>query len=369
MPVKVSAADDEIGFADLITRIQEFYRKTILNRAMIVRMVTVSFAIGLVFAFGGDKEYVAHTRLVPYKGAVTAGGLSGLAGIAGIRLPVGAVDQIITADLYPEVASSQDFRVVVAETPLAFESLSKKATIIEYFGEIKKQSLLELVADNTVGMPRKIQNILYQPYRANSIEKISDEESTGLLSYSREYIKLINTLETRLSVSVDKKTSIITITGTMPDRYAAADLVKTVSGQLMDRIIDYESRKAAEQFKFVNTQFNIAKSRYERAQRELALFSDRNRSLMSAAAQIDRDRLQRENDMTFEVYQQFGRELEQARIKMSQDTPVFTVLERVTVPVTHASPKRLRILLVSVFLGFLAGAARFTLAQITAAHS
>lgn len=79
---------------------------------------------------------------------------------------------------------------------------------------------------------------------------------------------------------------------------------------------------------------------------------------MSATSQIDRDRLQREYDIVFEVYQQFSRELEQARIKMNQDTPVSTVLDQVTVPNEKTSPNRPQILFSALLLGFMLGVAQ-----------
>jgi uncharacterized protein involved in exopolysaccharide biosynthesis len=73
--------------------------------------------------------------------------------------------------------------------------------------------------------------------------------------------------------------------------------------------------------------------------------------LVSAVAQIQRERLQREKDVAYQVVQQLTTELEQARIKEHQDTPVFTVLEHVTVPNEHSSPRRSVILLLAGVLG------------------
>jgi capsule polysaccharide export protein KpsE/RkpR len=173
--------------------------------------------------------------------------------------------------------------------------------------------------------------------------------------YDQSYLSLVGNLGSRLSVSIDKKTAILLISATMPDRYAAADLVRVSADRLMQRIIEYESQKAGQNFRFVNEQYLQAKDRYERAQRDLASFTDRNRVLMSATSQIDRDRFQREYDIAFEVYQQISRELEQARIKMNQDTPVFTVLDQVTVPNIKSRPNRPQIVLFALFLGFLTG--------------
>jgi len=143
----------------------------------------------------------------------------------------------------------------------------------------------------------------------------------------------------------------------MPDRFAAADLVQTASQRLMQRIINYENRKAAEQLAFVAEQHKLSKQRYETAQRALAEYQDRNRSLVGAVAQVQKERLQGEYDIAFQVFQKFSLELEQARIKKNQDTPVFTVLERVAVPNVRTKPQRATIVVIAMMLGVLWGIA------------
>ncbi len=358
-------SDSEIGFAELIAELRVFVRSVWGERRMILKLMGIAAVIGLVVALGSGEEYSAKTRVLPYRsGASAAGGLSGLAGLAGIRLPAGVGDQTITADLYPEVAKSQDFRIIVAETPLFFSSLGRRASTVEYFRDLRDTPLTELVANYTIGLPGEVSSLLRPSRPAARASVVAADSSPPIASYERKYLKLVRTLDKRLSIFIDKKTSVITITGLMPDPYAAADLVRVTSSRLMDRIIDYESRKAGEQFRFVSEQYQLAKVRYERAQRDLAAFSDRNRALMSATSQIDRDRLQREYDLAFEVYQQFSRELEQARIKMNQDTPVFTVLEQVTVPTDRSSPRRAQIMLVALFLGALVGVGRVGLRRL-----
>jgi uncharacterized protein involved in exopolysaccharide biosynthesis len=126
----------------------------------------------------------------------------------------------------------------------------------------------------------------------------------------------------------------------------------------MQRIIDYEAKKAGEQLKFIEEQYAQARTRYQQAQENLAVFADRNRALVSPLSQIERDRLQSEFNVASEVYQQLSGELQVARIKKNQDTPVFTVLERVIVPLHRSSPHPTRILLMMIFIGLVVGALR-----------
>lgn len=339
-------------------------------RRMIVIRMGLAGIIGLIIAFGSPVEYSASMRLLPYRGGGAGGGagLSGLAGLAGIRLPNGANNQTITADLYPEVAKSLGFRIAVAETPLRLSTLDRRATAIEYFRDIRRPSVTEIIASYSIGLPRRLLSVV-NPDRDNEEEEPKAPvetvaESSMVQEYDQSYLNLLEMLSSRLSVSSDRKTGIITISARMPDRYAAADLVRVSADRLVQRIIEYESRRAAESFRFVNEQYMQANVRYEGAQRDLATFSDRNRTLMSATAQIERDRLQRDYDIAFEVYQEVSRELEQARIKMNQDTPVFTVLDQVTVPNIRTSPNRKAIMVFWLFLGLLVGIAQMGIQQL-----
>lgn len=346
--------DDEITLTELIEKARALALLAWRERIYIWRSLAVTVPLGLLVAFGSTPEYTASTKILPYRSTGgSAAGLSGLAGLAGIRLPAGASDPTITADLYPDVANTVDFRISVAETPIRFTSVEQPITTVRYFQYESKGSVLGFVKKYTIGLPGQVLSLFRSAPKA---PVISDSGGRAQLAYyDREYLKIIEGLAQRLTVSINRKTAIITIVGEMPDAYAAADLVKVASERLMERIIDYESRKAGEQRRFVEEEQRRARDRFEQAQRQLATFTDRNRGTLSATAQIEAQRLQNEYNLAFELYRQFSTEREQARIKQNQDTPVFTVLEQVVVPNTRTSPRRSMDLLAAIFLGVCSG--------------
>lgn len=365
MPVKPS--DPYMSITELLQRLQAFGRICWLERSRLLRLTGMGFALGLLFAFGIGEEYTASTRILPYRnGAAGGSGLSSLAGLAGVRLPAGTGDQTITADLYPEVAKSQEFRIAIAETPLRFAELNRRATSIEYFRDLRERPLIDLIVAYSIGLPASLREHLSQPDTSPAMALAGPDSTSAVIRYDRRYLELVNTLQDRVIVSIDKKTSLITISAMMPDPDAAADLVDVTAKHLMNRIIHYETRKAGEQFRFVSEQFEQAQARYVRAQRDLAVFRDRNRTLMSATAELERDRLQREHDLAYEVYQQFSREVEQSRIKMNQDTPVFAVLDRVAVPTRRSAPRRPLIVIASVLVALTIGVGHLGLRHLLA---
>jgi uncharacterized protein involved in exopolysaccharide biosynthesis len=340
--------DADFSVSELVGELLAFGKAVWLERRRVWRALAVTLPVGLVLAFGCPEEFTASTELLPYRSGSSSGGLAGLANLTGVRLPTGLADQTITADLYPVIAHTLDFQLSVAETPLRFAATNERVPMVRYLRE--HRSLMRKAGSLLSSVRSVVGSALSRAPRRGPATA-SDSGTALLRAYDREYLRLVRELDERLVVRFDRRTSVISITGEMPDPYAAADLVQTASQLLMQRIIEYEARKAGEQLQFIEGQYRQSRTRYDEAQRNLAEFEDRNRMLVSAVAQIQRERLQREKEVAYQVVQQLTTELEQARIKEHQDTPVFTVLEHVTVPNEHSSPRRSVILLLAGVLG------------------
>lgn len=153
------------------------------------------------------------------------------------------------------MAKSLDFRIAVAETPVRFSALDRQVSTIEYFRDIRQPSLTEIIASYSIGLPKRLISSVDTGGDTEGEEPKGNSqtvaESTVVRKYDQPYLLLVDRLASRLSVSMDKKTGILVISGTMPDRYAAADLVRASADRLMQRIIEYESQKAAQKFRFV----------------------------------------------------------------------------------------------------------------------
>ena len=86
-------------------------------------------------------------------------------------------------------------------------------------------------------------------------------------------------------------------------------------------------------------------------QEELAQFRDANRNFASAIAKATEERLSNEYTVALGVYSELAKQREQAGIQVKEDTPIFTIVEPVTVPNEPSKPKRALILVAFVFLG------------------
>jgi len=346
----------EISFVTILMKGEKLFRQFAADKALILTILITSVSVGFLVAVGSPIEYEARTRILPYKNpAGNTGNIAGLAGLAGIRLPQGSTGQTIPTEIYPEVTGSQDFLIPLAETKLHFRGYGVNYSFLEFTGNIRKPSATQIVLKYTVGIPTTTLNFVKSLVKDSPLRDSVDIKSDEIIGYEKEFTDKVEELSSRIKVTIDKKTSVIMITGKMPDPYAAADLVKKTTEQLISRITEYESKRGEDQLQFVTQQYRAAKEKYESAQEELAKHSDENRSISTAKSQITQVRLLRQANLASEIYEQLARELEQAQIKLSQVKPEFATLEKVTIPNKRISPNRTNIMLLSSAIGLIIG--------------
>src|SRR5690606_38109239 len=117
--------------------------------------VILTSILGLFIALGSSEVYTAQIKILPYRSTgVNISGLSGLANLAGIRLPSGSSEQLITAGMYPELANTIDFNASLVQTPLRFSGNDTLLTLYEYMELRQGQtSVIQTVFKYTFGLP------------------------------------------------------------------------------------------------------------------------------------------------------------------------------------------------------------------------
>ena len=144
----------------------------------------------------------------------------------------------------------------------------------------------------------------------------------------------------RVFAEIDKKTGVLTIDAKMPDPVVAATIVQLALDYLTKYISNYRTGKSRQQVMFLTQQVTNARRRYEAAEYTVSAYRDRNRSIFLNTAKIEEQRLQADYLLAQTVYNDLSKQLEQARIKVQEEAPVFQVLEPARVPLQKSEPKR-----------------------------
>ncbi|WP_321298670.1 Wzz/FepE/Etk N-terminal domain-containing protein [Marinifilum fragile] len=342
-----SEHDDEIDLIQLA--------KTLWNgRRTIIKTTIIFMAIGLFVAIFSEKEYTASCTMVPQSaegGSKLGGNLGGLAAMAGINLGGMGGGSSIPPTLYPKIVNSIPFQKELMKTPLDIENQIGQVTFSEYYLDVKKPSLLGYIKNYTIGLPRLILNGI----RGCSNETVTKSSRESVLSISQDEKKLIEILLSQLSLEVNDKDGYVSITVSMPEAKAAAQMVKRAQTLLQDAIIDFKTQKAMDQLTFVEERYVEKEKEAKNAQQRLANFRDRNKNVSTAKAQSEQERLTAEYNLVYGVYSELAKKLEAQKIQVKENMPVFMVLQPVSVPLERTKPKRAMILILWSFLGGIVG--------------
>jgi uncharacterized protein involved in exopolysaccharide biosynthesis len=147
----------------------------------------------------------------------------------------------------------------------------------------------------------------------------------------------------------------VSINCSLPEAYAAAQLVQNTQTLLQRYITEFKIEKAKVDQEFIQQRYEEAKKNYQAAQQQLALFRDRNKNMSQSIAKTEEERLYGEYTLITGVYSELAKKLEQAKIQVKEETPVFTVISPVSVPTQKSHPNRPLIVVISMFIGFILG--------------
>jgi len=320
--------ENEIDLVELARHIWE-------NRSTIYKFVAVGIVLGLAVALLSPKEYRSGATLMPEvqssQGSASRllqqyGGLLGIGG----NLDAGP-EGMIPPQLYPQIVQSMPFQLALLNTEVEFREFDTTTTVYRFFDEVYSPSVFSYVKAYTIGLPGQVIGLFKEDEPKVALPRGFEVDS--IIAVTKDQMEIIENMRERVSVSLDEESGVINLTVEMPDPNASAQVAKTSISLIKDYITQYRTRKAQEDLQFAEEQLQTAQQRFEEAQNRLAEFRDGNVNLSSARAQTQQERLQSEYDLTFNVYNSLAQQVEQAKLKVQEQTPVVSVLQPVQVPV------------------------------------
>ena len=337
--------EDEIDLIALAKTIWE-------GRRTILKITLIFMAIGLFVALFSEKEYKASTTFVPQTtdGSSISGSLSGLASLAGINLNSMVSSSDIPPTLYNQIINSVPFEKQLLQTPLTIEGQPKPITYYNYYTNVYSPSVLGYLKKFTIGLP----GLLLKAIKSKPVIS-SGVEGQPLLTISDDENTLIKQLNDQLAIDVNDTDGYISISATLPEAIASAQLAQRAQNLLQQYIIDFKIKKSAEQLKFIQGRYNEKEQEFKKIQQQLAGFKDRNQNINTTLAQSKLVQLQSEYDLAYSVYTELAKQMETQQLQVKQDTPVFTVLKPASVPIEKSKPKIPLILIVWTFSGIVCG--------------
>lgn len=328
-------------------------KKVLKSWKTILIWMIVAGAVGVFIGFCSPKVYTVTSKLSPELTTRMSGNsLSSLASMAGVNLSsLSGTSDAIRPDLYPEIISSVPFIIDLFEVPV--QIVEKKDTIktsyYDYIENHQKRAWWSVV----MGWPFDVLNWAKGLFSPEEEEEAEDSVNPVVDSYhlTKKQDGVVHAIEKKISTTVDRKTYMITIVVEDQDKVVAADISNTIIENLKRYITNYRTAKARRDLEYYQGLYNDAKADYLAAQREYAWYFDSNHGTVSRLSQVKTLQLQNEMNLKYSVYSTASQQLELAKAKVQQETPVLAVLQPPTVPL-KGRPSKVRLLITYAFFGF-----------------
>lgn len=314
----------------------------------------VFFIFGLIIAFNSKVEFESSCKLLVESqdsDGSKLGSLGSLAGLAGINLSNSASNGF-SPTLYPELINSTAFQKELINEPLYFERLDSTISGYTYFKDFNKPSLSENLFTYTIGLPFLIKSWITSEKKSEIESSRVNVVKNNLIRLSKKEWELIADYKDRISIDTDIETGIIEVIVEMPDAYAAAQLTELIVNKLTSKVTEYKIEKAKANLKFIEENFSEAEKIYNEKELKLAILNDKNQNIISSLSKTAYRKIENELNIAFEVYKGLATQLESAKLKVKEETPVFTVLEPARIPNEKSKPKRVIIVIFFILIGF-----------------
>ena len=336
----VQEEEQEIDLVELALKIWK-------ERKFLLKLSGMAIVVGLIIAFSIPKEYTTTVKLAPEMQDVKKSSLSGLAAMAGINLQSNTGTDAISPDLYPDVVQSTPFLLELFPVQVTNKDKDLSVTLYDYMNDHQKSAWWGYVFSAPFKLLNAIKNLFS--------DKEEGDGSLNPFQLTKEQEAVVKSLQKRVSVSVDKKTLVITASVQMQDPAISAQLTKVVLENLQNYITTYRTQKVKQDLEFTEKVFGEARDAYYKAQQAYAAFEDANRNIISSSYRTEQERLKNEMTLTFNVYNTLAQKLEQDKLRVQEETPVYTVIEPATTPLKASSPRKIVILIGIIFLTLAGG--------------
>ena len=335
-----SLHEEEYDQIDLMA----LFRKLLKAWKQILLWCCVAAVAGLVIGFSIPKEYTVVSKLAPEATPRTnAGSLGSLASLAGINLGSVSTADAVYPDLYPDIVASTPFVVDLFPVQVQFRQGTS-----DYYSYLKDHTRSPWWTA-VFKAPSRVLSWFFGLFREKTVP-VEGFAAVDPARLTEEPAGIATTIRRNVTLSVDKKTPVISLAVTAQDPLVAERISEEVIARLQTYVTNYRTEKARHDLEYYERLYNESKEAYNTAQQRYAGYVDRNQDVVLQRVRTEQERLQNEMNLAFQLYNSCAQQLQAAKAKVQQETPVFTVINPPQVPLRRSKPSKVTILVVCMLL-------------------
>jgi len=306
--------DDEIDIIQIVKTIWK-------GRKFIVILSSFFVFMGVAAALLSPIVYTSTSTFILSGGSDDKSSrFGGVASLVGINLGGMGSESEIPASMYPKVGESVEF----------------------------KRLLLEEFIDE--GKAINLKNFLIDYNDVNPEDFVINDNNFFVSKGEYGLFKLLDEI---ILISVNEKDGFVSISANMPTSEYAANTCFNARKILQNIIINNKIKSAKENLSFTEEQLSLKKIEFDNIQNKIAYFQDSNLNIINSKYENELNMLKAEFQIINSVYTELSKQMEQSKLQVNKDTPVFSVVNEVSMPVERSSPKRAQMVLIYGFVGLI----------------
>ncbi len=295
------------------------------------------------------RTYSTSTTMAPeIENSVSSGGaLSSIAASFGFDMSNVQSTDAISPMLYPDLMEDNGFVTSLFNIHVTTADKTVDTTYYAYMCHYQKQSWLSALGNSITKSIGKL-----FPKSDEDMMGSSSPKNFDPYKLSKKDNSIVEMMRENINVGVDKKTGVISISTKAQDPLVCQILADSVRERLQDFIIKYRTSKARRDVEYYEKLTNEARREYEKTRRTYASTADANQDVLLESEKSKIEDLENTMQLQYNTYTAMNTQLEAARAKLRQYTPVYTTIKGANVPIKPSGPKRMIFIAFWVFLTF-----------------
>lgn len=320
---------------------KDVIKRTLSHKLLILVVLAITFLVSCLIILPIPRYYICDVELAPEVSTNKESKISSVASSFGIDLGEGATEDAISPTIYPELIQSNNFIVNLIHIPVADIKGKKYTSYYDYIGYHQKSSLYAKV----LGAIKKI----FAPKEKPKI----DQRKINITHLTKKQFEVFKSIQSKLSCSIDIKTELISISVKDQDPVIAATMADSVRVKLQEFITKYRTNKARVDVQYYQKLTQEAKSDYEKSRENYGQYADANSDVILETVKSKEEEMENDMQLKFNAYSALSTQLQNAKAKVQENTPAFTIVKGASVPVKPAGPKRMAFVAAMLFLSFI----------------
>ena len=339
----VNPAETEVDFV--------YLAKTIWKRKLlVVKLTGIAAVTGFLISIMIPNQYttsitfvqeIAYPEMRLNDEKLLA--ISTLAEVAGVDIKE-LKKARITPQAYSYIFSSVPFRQELLQTRLNFGQRDSAITLRDYY---TKPGLGHPLARSITDIPGRTMKALKGGGRSQNSQTIDPK----LPLLTLEEIELNNILGKQVTLQI-LDDEYITIRCTLPEAYASAQLTRSAAELLQTYVTGFQTAKACTNLRYIQERHDEAKRNLLKIQEELTAFQVGTKQTKLPDLKSSPEKLSADCRIAENACLELAWKLEQSKIALNEQTPVFRTVNPVTVPNGKTYPNRTKITAIFSFFGF-----------------